>query len=281
MSIRLPKLILLPIAFFLLSLVILAFNFIRTGDFILRDIDLKGGTVINIATLEISDTTKIEQHLSDNYGSAFVSNVRTATGYGIEIQVDKDVNVNDVINDLKSFGIVVNSFTSESIGSFLGNFFFEQVVYILSVGFILMSIVIFIIYRNPITSFGIVFASLANIITTLAITSLIGIKISFAGFAALLMLIAYTVDTNIVLTNKVLKSTPENFKIQYKKALSTGLVLISTITLTMLIVLILSPSKLLVNISQILVIGFIFDLPYTWIFNSTILEMWINRRRGI
>lgn len=281
MSIRLPKLILLPIALFLLSLVILAFNFIGTGDFILRDIDLKGGTVINIATLENSDTTKIEQHLSDKYGSAFVSNVQTATGYGIEIQVDKDVNVNEVINDLKSFGIVVNSFTSESIGSFLGNFFFEQVVYILSVGFILMSIVIFIIYRNPITSFGIVFASLANIITTLAITSLIGIKISFAGFAALLMLIAYTVDTNIVLTNKVLKSTPENFKTQYKKALSTGLVLISTITLTMLVVLILSPSKLLVNLSQILVIGFIFDLPYTWIFNSTILEMWINRRRGI
>jgi len=273
----LSKLILVPIAIFLLSLVVLLINFIRTGDFILRDIDLKGGTLVTIDTAPF-DTAELEQLLQDKYGTAFVSNVQAATGYGIEIQVEKDVDVNEIIKDLKKFGITINSFTSESVGSFLGNLFFEQVVFILSIGFLLMSIVIFIIYRNPVTSFGIVFASLANILTTLAVTSLLGIKISFAGFAALLMLIAYTVDTNIVLTNKVLKTTPENFKTQYKKALSTGLTLISTITLTMIIVLLLTTSKLLLNVSQILVVGFIFDLPYTWIFNSSMLKWWINRR---
>ncbi len=278
MSGHFPKLVLLPILIFLLSLGILLSNFIRTGDFILRDIDLKGGTLINIETPTPFDTSKIEQSLAEKYGSAFVSSVQSVRGYGIEVQVDKDVSVNDVINDLENLDVVVNSFSSESIGSFLGNLFFEQVVSILSIGFILMSIVIFIIYRNLITSFGIVFASLANILTALAITSLLGIKISFAGFAALLMLIAYTVDTNIVLTNQVLKTTPENFWKQYRRALSTGLTLISTITLTMLAVLFLSPSKLLVNVSQILVIGFIFDLPYTWILNSSLLEWWVRRR---
>lgn len=278
MSGRFPKLVLLPILIFLLSLAILLSNFIRTGDFILRDIDLKGGTLINIETPTQFDTSTIEQTLAAKYGSAFVSNVQSVRGYGIEIQVDKDVGVNGVISDLKNLGVAVNSFSSESIGSFLGNLFFEQVVSILSIGFVLMSIVIFIIYRNLITSFGIVFASLANILTALAVTSLLGIKISFAGFAALLMLIAYTVDTNIVLTNQVLKTTPENFRKQYRRALSTGLTLISTITLTMLVVLLLSPSKLLVNVSQILVIGFIFDLPYTWILNSSLLEWWVSRR---
>ena len=278
MSGRFPKLVLLPILVFLLSLGVLLSNFIRTSDFILRDIDLKGGTLINIETPAPFDTSKIEQALVAKYGSAFVSNVQSARGYGIEIQVDKDVGVNGVISDLKNLGVAVNSFSSESISSFLGNLFFEQVVFILSIGFALMSIVIFIIYRNLITSFGIVFASLANILTALAITSLLGIKISFAGFAALLMLIAYTVDTNIVLTNQVLKTTPENFGRQYRRALSTGLTLISTITLTMLVVLLLSPSKLLVNVSQILVIGFIFDLPYTWILNSSLLEWWVRRR---
>lgn len=274
----LNKTILIPIAIFLLSIAVLVNNFLRTGDFILRDLDLKGGTLIIIDTPTPStDTPGIEKLLTDKYGSVFVSNTKTAAGYGIEIQVEKDVDVNSAIKDLKNFGIVINSFTSESIGSFLGNLFFEQVVIILAVGFALMSIVIFLIYKTPITSFGIVFASLANILTTLALTSLLGIKISFAGFAALLMLIAYTVDTNIVLTNKVLRVVPESFRTQYKKALSTGLTLIATITLTMIVVSILSPSKLLVNVSQILVVGFIFDLPYTWIFNSAMLEWWVNR----
>lgn len=277
-----PKLILVPIVIFLISLAILINNFIRTGDFILRDLDLKGGTVINIETPSpISDTITVERMLSEKYGSVFVSNIRATAGYWIEVQVDKNVNVNDVIKDLKSSGVVINSFSSESIGSFLGNLFFEQVVSILFVGFVLMSIVIFMIYRAPITSFGIVFASLANILTTLAVTSLLGIKISFAGFAALLMLIAYTVDTNIVLTNRVLRVTPENFRPQYKKALSTGLTLIATITFTMLVILLFSPSKLLQNVSQILIVGFLFDLPYTWIFNSSMLKWWIESRHRL
>src|SRR3972149_4939134 len=116
-----------------------------------------------------------------------------------------------------------------------------------------MSIVIYFIYRNFVSSFGIVLASFANIVTTLAMTSLLGIRISFAGFAGLLMLIAYTVDTNIVLTTKVLKSTPAEFKKQYKKALITGVTLIATIALTMFIVQLISTSTLLVNIAQVLV----------------------------
>lgn len=276
---KFPKTILIPLVILLISIIILGYNFSSTGDFILRDIDLKGGTLISIETDSPVDSTKIETLLTGRYGSALVSSIQTTTGYGVDIQVGKDVNVDEIIKSVKELGVPVKSFSSESIGSFLGNLFFEQVVFILAVGFVLMSIVIFLVYRSPVTSFGIVFASLANILTTLAITSLLGIKISFAGFAALLMLIAYTVDTNIVLTNKVLRVLPENFKTQYKKALSTGLTLIVTITLTMLVVLLLSPSKLLLNVSQILIVGFIFDLPYTWIFNSTVLEWWVNRKR--
>jgi len=279
--IKFPKMVLIPLLIFLISIVILIYNFSSTGDFILRDIDLKGGTLISIETVAPVDSVIIENFLIEKYGSALVSSIQTATGYGVDIQVERDVNVDEIIKSVKGLGIQVKSFSSESIGSFLGNLFFEQVVYILAVGFTLMSIVIFLVYRSPVTSFGIVFASLANILTTLAITSLLGIKISFAGFAALLMLIAYTVDTNIVLTNKVLKSLPENFKSQYRKALSTGLTLIVTITLTMLAVLLLSPSKLLVNVSQILIVGFIFDLPYTWVFNSAVLEWWVNRKRVV
>lgn len=280
MSNKISKLIVLPVGVFLASLIILLYNFSTTGEFVLRDIDLKGGTLITLETSSPVDTASLEKFLDESHGSVFVSGVRSATGNGIKVEADQNADVNQIVNDIEGFGVTVNSFSAETLGSFLGNLFFQQVVYIIAIGFILMSIVIFLIYRNPVTSFGIVFAILANIIVTLAITTLLGIKISFAGFAGILMLIAYTVDTNIVLTHNALKSTPENLQASLKKAFSTGITLTATITATMVVVYLLSTSKLLVNISQILVIGFITDLMFTWIFNSAILEWWINRRYG-
>ncbi len=92
------------------------------------------------------------------------------------------------------------------------------------------------------------------------------------------MLIAYTVDTNIVLTTRVLKSDKKTYESEYRGALITGGMLIGAITLTMFITLILSTSKLLTNIASILVIGFLNDLVYTWILNAGILEMYVERR---
>jgi preprotein translocase subunit SecF len=272
------QLISLPITLFILSVAILLYNFYTTGEFFLRDIDLKGGTLITIETSKPVDTKLLENRLSKEYGSVLISSLKTSTGYGANIEVSENVNADNVISSIKNLGVDVISFSVESIGSSLGELFFSQLVYVLTVGFVLMSIVIFIIYRNPVSSFAIVFASLSNILATLAFTSLIGIKISFAGLAGLLMLIAYTVDTNIVLTSKVIRSDPEEFPKKYKRAFITGITLIITITITMIVVYFLSTSKLLTNIASILVIGFITDLPFTWIFNANVLEWWIRRK---
>ena len=281
MEIKLKKLLPIPIILFLFSVSVLFVNYFRTGDFILRDVDLKGGTLVTIESSVPIDAKNLEKILEQKYGSVFLSSLRTTTGYGVSVEVSENVDATDVINDIQASGVSVVSHTVETIGPQLGNLFLIQIRNILIIAFVLMSVVIFIVYRNFISSIGIVFASLANIITTLAITSLLGIKISFAGFAGLLMLIAYTVDTNIVLTSKILGMGTEDFRSRYKKALTTGATLIATITITMFLILLLSSSKLLVNIGEILVVGFLSDLPYTWIFNASLLEMWFGRRQKL
>lgn len=283
MEIKLKKLILIPIVLFVFSASILVYNFVKTGDFVLLDIDLKGGTLVTIESRDQVDARGLEKVLEEKYGSAFLSSLRTSVGYGISIEVPVEANVSEVVNDAKLYGVDVVAFSAETIGPSLGNLFLQQITYILVVAFVLMSVVIFIIYRNLVSSFGIIFAILSNIVTTLAITSLLGIKISLAGFAGLLMLIAYTVDTNIVLTSKVMKhaTTLEDFRSKYRKAFKTGVTLIATITITMFIVILLSSSKLLVNIAEILVVGFLSDLLYTWIFNAAVLEMWLGRRQKL
>jgi len=277
-GLNLKTLVVIPIILFIFSVYTLFYNYTTTGSFILRDIDLKGGTLITIETSAQVDTKFLENKLTEKYGSVLISSLKTSTGYGASIEVDVSINPNDVIKYVKSLGMNVVSFSIETIGPALGELFFQQIISVLTVAFVLMSIVIFIIYRNPVSVFAIVFSILADILTTLALTSLIGIKISFAGLAGILMLIAYGVDSNIVLTNKVLRTTPEDFNKEFKKAFITGATISVTITATMAAVSLLSMSKLLTNIADILVVGFLVDLSNTWILNSAMLQWWVNRR---
>lgn len=278
MQIQLRHLIFIPIALFALSAGILFWNYSQTGDFIIKDVDLKGGTLITINSPDPIDVKSLESKITERFGSGLVSGLRTSTGYGATVQVESGSRASDVIDVAEELGVEVTDYSEETIGPALGNLFFEQVRNTLIIAFILMSVVIFVIYRNLVSSFGIVFASLANILTTLALTSVLGIDISFAGFAGLLMLIAFTVDTNIVLTSKVMAHGVEGFMARYRKALVTGVTLIATITATMAIVLFFSTSKLLVNIAEVLVIGFLSDLVYTWILNAGLLEIYFNRK---
>lgn len=267
---ELKKLLVIPVSLVCFSLLILMNNYLKTGDPILKDVDLKGGTLITIESKNPIDVNKLEEELTKVFSSVSVSGLVTPNGYGALIEVER-IEAEKVINLVRSLGIPVTSYSVETIGPELGNLFFTQVIQLLVSAYVLMSIVIYLIYRNLTSSIGIVFASVANIVTTLALTSLFGIKISFAGFAGLLMLIAYTVDTNIVLTSKVLGA--RKFFQQYKKALKTGIMLTATVTTAMVLVQIFSTSRLLTNIAQILVIGFLNDLAYTWIFNASILEI--------
>lgn len=278
---RPSKLMFIPILLFVASVGILFMNYVETGDFILKDIDLRGGTLITIESDERIDTRLVEEKVNEKFGSGIVNGLRTGTGYGVTVQVDSGTKVSDVVGVAESAGVSVRDVSEQTIGPALGNLFFEQVRNSLIIAFVMMSIVIFIIYRNPVSSLGIVLASLGNILATLAFATLLGIELSFASFAGILMLIAFTVDTNIVLTSKVVAYGSESFMARYKKALVTGATLTATITVTMVIVLFLSSSKLLVNIAEILVIGFVTDLVYTWILNAGMLEIYFDRKNKL
>lgn len=279
MEITPKKLLAIPVVVFIFSISVLLYNFYHTGNFFLLSIDLRGGTLITLQSNSPINTNLIQSTLGTKYGSILVSGLTTTNGYGANIEVGANQDTTSILSALSGAGIPTTSVTIESVGPELGSLFLQQVTNVLAVAFVLMSIVIFIVYRRLVSSFAIVFAALSNILTTLAVSSLLGIEISFAGFAGLLMLIAYTVDTNIVLTTKVLRTTPEEFKKKYRLALTTGLTLIATITITMTAVVFLSASTLLVNVAQVLVIGFLSDLPFTWIMNAGLLEMHVYRRR--
>ncbi|MBU2615613.1 MAG: hypothetical protein KKC19_00765 [Nanoarchaeota archaeon] len=156
-------------------------------------------------------------------------------------------------------------------------FFFRpslSVIFISS--FLALAINIFFYLKESIPSLAIILSAFADIIMTLVVFNIFGLQMSTAGIVAFLMLIGYSVDTDILLTNRVLKRKEGSLNERLLSALKTGM----TMTLTSLLaliaaLLIVMPfSAVLTKIFLILVIGLGFDIMNTWITNVSILKWW-------
>jgi len=108
---------------------------------------------------------------------------------------------------------------------------------------------------------------------------LLGIPISFAGLTSILLVIAYTIDDNVLLATRILSASIEEFYEQYKKSLITGATITAGLVISMVIVLIFSNSKLLNNIAEVLLIGYVFNLMNTYILNASLIEVSLLGKR--
>ena len=88
-----------------------------------------------------------------------------------------------------------------------------------------MGLVVSLYFRSFIPSIAVILAAFSDMVVTLAIVNLIGLEISTAGIAAFLMLIGYSVDTDILLTTKLLKRKSGTVSERVYKAMNTGLMM--------------------------------------------------------
>ncbi|MEE9474827.1 MAG: hypothetical protein V3V36_04060, partial [Candidatus Hydrothermarchaeaceae archaeon] len=116
-----------------------------------------------------------------------------------------------------------------------------------------------------------------DIITTLAIMIVLQIKLSMGSFVALLLLIGYSVDTDILLTTRLLVKRQKSIKERIKGAMRTGLTMAGTTISAMIVLLLVATSTLLKEIAVVLLIGLLVDLINTWIQNVGILWWYLER----
>ena len=93
------------------------------------------------------------------------------------------------------------------------------------------------------------------------------------------MLIGYSVDTDILLTTRVLKRQ-EGGSLMNKifNAMRTGLILTTTSFAAVLSAYIFTESDVIKQITLILTIGLFFDVIYTWLQNAVILRLYMERK---
>ncbi len=147
-------------------------------------------------------------------------------------------------------------------------------VYGVGIAFVGMSIVIFALFRTVVPSAAVVYSAFTDIVVPIGMMNVLGIELSLGTVAALLMLIGYSVDSDILLTNHVLRRSG-GFYESVRRAMTTGV----TMTVTsisamavMALVAYLFGIKLLTAIGTVLVLGLITDLIVTYMFNVSLLR---------
>ena len=274
-------LLLLPVIMLLFSFGYIYFFYSNNGDLIYKDISLTGGTSITI--YDDLDSSKIKADLSEKLEELNVREIydiitREKVAFVIETKTNGD-ETKQILESYLGYKLNDKNSSFEFSGSLLSESFYKQLLTAIIFAFVFMGIVIFLIFRKIIPAAAVIISAFADILMTLVVVDLLGIKISSSGIVAFLMLIGYSVDTDILLTNKVLKSSEGLLNEKIVKAFKTGMTMTLTSIVAVSIALIISNSfsVVLSQIFTVLLIGLFFDIFNTWITNVSLIKWYVRK----
>lgn len=274
------QMLILPVILLLLSLSILAYTTYKTGAPLELGLEFKGGTAV------FFDSSKPLDQLEEEYKMFPGVQVREYGGgerkimqFGPMSESSKD----ELITKIKS------EFTNVEINN-MGEAFSKtlqgQAVRAIIISFLFMGIVVFIIFRTFVPSVAVLISAFADIAFAAAMMDVFGIVLSLGTVAALLMLIGYSVDTDILLTTRLLKRKGE-LSDKIKDAMKTGLTMTTTTLAALIALFLVSSGSYLVStftridiirdISVVLIFGLIADIINTWMTNVGILKWYIEK----
>lgn len=145
---------------------------------------------------------------------------------------------------------------------------------------ILLGICIAVLYlRLSMPSAAVIIAAVSTITFTIAIVDLMQMRLSTAGVAAFLMLIGYSVDTDILLSTRVLKRSGGTVYDRVKDALTTGLTMTGTTFIATIVAFLFTKSTVIKEIMLIIAIGLVADVLFTWIQNVGLLRWHLERKQ--
>jgi preprotein translocase subunit SecF len=278
------KLLIIPAALILFSIIYLFFFSSANGALFYKDISLTGGTSVTIYDkISVEDAEFYFQDKLEDINIREVFDITTQEQKALIIETTTEGELaKQIIEDFIGYDLVEGENSDfQFTGSSLSESFYKQLLIAILIAFIFMAIVVFILFRSFVPSMAVIISAFADILMTLVLVDIVGIKMSTAGIIAFLMLIGYSVDTDIMLTTRILKRTEGTLNQRFYGALKTGLTmtLTSFFAMSIALVIVSSFSITLTQIFTILVIGLGFDILNTWITNVSILKWYAIKKR--
>ena len=267
----------IPLVVLAISLLIVGFTLATVGSPLHLGIDFKGGTMVTIKT------DKADQALQDEFGAYPLKLITHGTGGEKTLEFSSMSDAQQ-----KELATYVNGHyggaSIEQIGSTFSAANQVQAVIAVIIAFIGMAITVFIIFRSPVPSAAVVMSAFSDIVFAMALMDLFGVQLTFGTLAALLMLIGYSVDTDILLTTKVLG---ERKYLEKKIATcrTTGLTMTGAAIVAFAVLFLVSsfgylaglaPIPVLSSIATVMIFGLIADVINTWFFNAGLLKWYME-----
>lgn len=271
------KFLIIPIMLLSISGFLLISNYVQNGEFISTGIDFTGGTEITIP-VESHDKERMVEVFSRDLDDFNVRTMSSGEEEWVVFETTEVLNQSEIENSLKSEGINASSFSTRSLGAAVSGSFFREAQLAVLAAFIIMSIVIFVAFRSLVPSLAVILSAFTDIVVTIGGMSLFGINLSLGSLAALLMLIGYSVDTDILLSTRLIKRRSGSLKQRNLSAMKTGLTFSLASLTAFTVLLLVSTSSTLDAIASVLMIGLLADIPSTWSQNSIILKNYLEKK---
>jgi len=260
------QLLVIPLALLLVALVVIAGWYLTTGAPVIPGIEFTGGTELQI----VAHAT--QPQIRQAFGSS-LQTIRpipaSPNTFILTFQTTNATQLNAAAS-AAGYNVTAIQSTSPSFGASTQ----QLALFGVLTAFIGMSIVVFVLFRTFVPSIAVVASAFGDIVVPVALMNLLGIQLSLGTVAALLMLIGYSVDSDILLTNHVLRRRGGFYESAYR-AMRTGV----TMTLTsisaaavMAVVASIFGIGLMAAIGTVLTFGLTTDLLNTYLMNYGLLR---------
>jgi preprotein translocase subunit SecF len=275
-------LLIIPIALLVFCFIYIGIFYVNNHDILYRDISLTGGTSVTInEQINAADLKNAINNKLDNVDIREISDLVTHNQIAVIVETrSNETQTKQVLESYLGYPLNDSDSSFEFTGSTLSENFYQQLLIALIVAFILMAIVVFIQFRTFIPSIAVILSAFADVFMPLVLVDILGIRISGAGIVAFLMLIGYSVDTDILLTNRVLRREGKTLNRKIFDSFKTGITMTLTAIVSVLVALIIIGqfSSELYQIFFIMSLGLAFDIFNTWLTNVSIIKWYALKK---
>ncbi|MDZ7687664.1 MAG: protein translocase subunit SecF [Halobacteriales archaeon] len=274
------KLLAIPFAILALALLVLVVHFALTGLPVGLGFEFTGGVSLQMQT--DTPVSQVEQDFSTIEGVPEPAAVQSISAGALvryqPLDDDQMSNLRDFRDDEYPDASV------EMVSPAQGTSLLYQSIGAVLFAFVLMALVIFVFFRTFVPSMAIVASATSDMIVPIGIMTLLGIDVSLSTIPAILLLIGYSIDSDILLTRNTLTGRRKKFYENVRSAMKTGVTMTTTSMVAMAVMAVsaqLFSIFILRDIGVILFFGLAMDLVNTYMMNIAVLRWHVLDRRGL
>lgn len=251
----------------------------KKGEWFLKGLTLRGGNQLtaDIPRSEEVDARELEKYFAEEGIETEIRTSNSPTVQRLVVRTDIETTEKDILDVLEEREIEVQDHSLNKIDPSLAEGFWKQSGIAFIAAFIFMGIVVFFVFRDAVPFIAIIYAVSIDMITVLAVMQLFEIPLTLASFAGLLLVIGYSVDSDVVLVTRVLKRRRGTVSERTFSAMKTSMAMMVTTLSALSILYIATTARALREVASVLIIALLIDFLSTWFGNASIIRWWVER----